>query len=123
MEVKTIEQRQAAIKSMSHVVALPSGSPERWKATLKHFIMQRPDAKLEITAITQYCKEQRTSLDKFGRTKNSRKTMATPSFLLPLLRQTDPEYFMSVKSSDLVGIKHLTIMKKAFPEFFIPEVI
>ena len=123
MEVKTKEQRQTAIKSMRHVLALPSGSPERWRAALKHFLLQRPEAKGEIDAVKAYCKEQRASMDKFGRTKNSRKVMATPSFLLPLLRQTDPEYFLSVKSSDLVGIKHLTIMKKAFPEFFLPEVI
>lgn len=116
-------QRQAAIKSMEKVLALPSGSPERWRAAFKHFLAQRPEAIDEANFVAKEVYERRKLVDKFASTKHGRYLMSTPSFLLDVIRSTDPEYFIGKSAKELTRPSHLRLMKKAFPEFFVPEVI
>lgn len=115
--------RDAAIKSMRKVLSLPSGSPERWKAAYRHFLKQKPEAKVEAAQCTQWCAMKRKSVNKFASGNGMRQLMATPSFLLPLLAQLDPDYFNNIKVDELSSAVHAAKMKKAFRQFFIPEVI
>lgn len=120
---KQIEKRQAAIKSMAYVLSLPSGSPERWRATFDHFLRQRPDAAVEAHFVAEHVRENRKLMDKFASTKHGRHTMSTPSFLIDMLKSTDPEYFIGKGPKELSGARHLGKLKKAFPFYFYPEVI
>lgn len=115
--------REAVIASMKRVISLESGSPERWRAAYRHFLKQRPEAAYEANFVAKKVQERKVMINKFGSTKYGRMTMATPSFLLGVLKNTDPEYFIPMKPMDLISTKHLTKMQRAFPEFFVPEVI
>lgn len=124
--IKTLnqkEKRDADIKSMSKVLALPSGSPERWNAAYKHFLQQRPEAKEIDIWIRKQVKARRVEVNKYASSKYGRQTMMAPAFLRSVLRNTDPEYFINIKSNELVEPKHLEKMKRAFPQFFLPEII
>ena len=123
LEANKANHRALAIKSMEKVLAIPSGTPQRWRAAFNHFLAQRPEAKDEAIAVAKSVAERRHDIDKFASTKNGRMAYSTPQWLLPVLRNTDPQYFESHSSKDFAGVKHLTLMKKAFPEFFYAEVI
>lgn len=109
-----------AMASMANVLKIPSGSPDRWRAAYIHFLKQRPEAQVEAMAVTNHNNEIKLTLDKLGRTKHGRYVMSSPSFLLPVLRNTDPDYFIGADDNKLSGAEHLKRMKKAFPEFFLP---
>lgn len=120
---KNQEKRAATIKSMEGVLALPSGTPERWRAGFTHFLRQRPEAKPEADFIAAEVRERRKQMDKFASTKNGRMAYSTPSWLLLMLRSIDPDYFLAKTGKDLSGARHLKLMQRAFPEYFYPEVI
>lgn len=126
-EIKQINRmkknRELAIESAKKVFALPSGTPERWQAGIKHFLRQRPDALPEYHAIARQVKLRKQEVDKFSSTKHARIVMSKPSWFDLVLKQTDPDYFLGHSPKYFVGAKHLRLMKKAFPEFFLPEVI
>lgn len=116
-------KREVNIKSMAKVLSLPSGSSDRWRAAYEHFLKQRPEAKEVDTAIRKQVKDRRVFVNKFASSKYSRQTMMTPAFLMSVLRNTDPEYFINIKNEELVSNAHLMKMKRAFPQFFLPEII
>lgn len=122
-ELKKKAKRDAAIASMKHVLSFPSGTSERWRAAYEHFLRQRPEARYEANYVASAVKERRTMIDKFGSTKHGRLTMSSPTWLLNVLRNTDPEYFIGKTAKQLSAAPHLRKMKKAFPEFFVPEII
>lgn len=121
--MQQVQNRQAAISSMKRVLSIPSGTAERWRAGYEQFLLQRPAARYEARYIADYVAERRKLMDKFASTKYSRMTMSAPAFLSMVLKLTDPEYFMSASPRQFVSAQHLRKMKKAFPEFFLPEVI
>lgn len=116
-------KRDEAIKSMQKVASLPSGSPERWRQAFIHFIHQRPDAEPEAMFIASEVAKRRRNMDQFASTKHGRAVMSSPSFLMTVLKTTDPEYFINATAVDLVSERHLRKMKKAFPEYFYAETI
>lgn len=117
------EKRKDAIKSMEKVVSFASGTPKRWRAAYEHFLRQRPDAKADAIEIADYVQKRRQKMDKFASTKNGRMVQSTPPWLLRVLQNTDPEYFGSRNAKDFSEVRHLKLMKQAFPEFFYAEVI
>lgn len=117
------ERRAIAVNSMGKVLSHPTGTPERWRAAYNHFLLQRPEAKPEADYIAAGVRERRKDMDKYASTKNGRMAYSTPEWLLLVLKNTDPEYFGSRTPKDFMGVKHLTLMKKAFPEYFYAEVI
>lgn len=121
--MKLRKNRERAVESMKVVLQHPSGTPERWRAAYNHFLRQRPDAALEANQIAKYNVERRKGTDKFGSMKIGRFTMSSPAWLFDMLRATDPEYWLNMPQQDVTKPRHLRKLKKAFPEFFIPEVI
>lgn len=122
LEIERKKQaKEAAMKSMAEVLKLPSGSSERWRAAYLHFLKQRPEAQEQAVAITKYNNEVRLKMDRLGRTKHSRRILSSPQFLLPVLQATDPDYFIRGNDKRLGSTEHIKKMKKAFPEFFLPE--
>lgn len=120
---KELERQQLAIKSMEAVLAIESGTPERWRAAFNHFLKQRPDAEQDALEVARAVQEKKKRINKFASTKNGRLTTGFPQWLMGLLRQTDPNYFQNKSSKDFASAKHLRLMQKAFPEYFYPEVI
>ncbi|MGV9002397.1 MAG: hypothetical protein ACOH18_05595 [Candidatus Saccharimonadaceae bacterium] len=118
-----LERRKLAIKSMEHVLSIPSGTPERWRAAFNHFLKQRPDAAENAIEIATAVQKRKQRINKFASTKNGRLTTGFPEWLMGLLRQTDPDYFSNKTSKGFASAKHLRLMQKAFPEYFYPEVI
>lgn len=116
-------KRETAIKSMRKIVALPSGSPQRWREAFIHFLYQRPEAEPEARFIASEVAKRRKMMNKFASTKHGRAVMSQPSYLMSVLRATDPEYFNNITAMELSGERHLRKMKKAFPEYFYAEVI
>lgn len=116
-------KRDTAIKSMRKIVSLPSGSPERWRETFIHFLYQRPEARPEADFIASEVAKRRKMMDKYASSKHGRAVMSQPSFLMGILRATDPEYFTNITAVELAGERHLRKMKKAFPQYFYAEVI
>lgn len=121
--MKLRRNRERAIESMKQVLKHPSGTPQRWRAAYNHFLRQRPDAAVQARQIAEFNKERRLGTDKFGSMKIGRFTMSSPAWLLDMLRQTDPEYFLNLSHAEVLKVRHLRKLKAAFPEFFIPEVI
>lgn len=117
------QNRQDTIKSMEKVLSIPSGTPKRWRAAYDHFLRQRPDAKADAEEIAAYVKKRRQEMDKFASTKNGRMVQSTPPWLLRVLQNTDPEYFLSRSAKEFAETRHLRLLKQAFPEFFYAEVI
>lgn len=117
------QTRKDTIKSMEKVLAIPSGTPKRWRAAYDHFLRQRPDAKADAEQIAEYVQERRQKMDKFASTKNGRMVQSTPPWLIRVLQNTDPEYFGGRNAKDFSEAKHLRLLKRAFPEFFYAEVI
>lgn len=122
-ETERQTRRDAAIRSMRQVVALPSGSPERWRAAFIHFVRQRPEAEAEAALIASEVAKRRKLMNEYASSKHGRAIMAKPSYLDAVLKSTDPEYFINLNAMDLIAERHLRRLKKAFPEFFYAEVI
>lgn len=122
-ETERLAKRDASIKSMKRVVSHPSGSPERWRAAFVHFIKQRPEAEAEAIVIASEVAKRRKLMDQYASSKHGRAIMAQPSWLMPVLKSVDPEYFINANAMDLVSEKHLRRLKKAFPEFTYMETI
>ena len=74
-------------------------------------------------AQTAPAKKRKKLMDEYASSKHGRAVMAQPSWLMPLLKTVDPEYFINATAMDLVSEKHLRRMKKAFPELTYPETI
>lgn len=108
---------------MRKVVSLPSGSPERWRAAFIHFVKQRPEAEAEAAVIASEVAKRRKLMDEFASSKHGRAIMAQPSYLMDVLKSTDPEYFINANAMDLISERHLRRIKKAFPEFCYMETI
>lgn len=117
-ETERLTTRDAAIRSMKQVLKHASGTPERWRAAFIHFMHQRPDAQAEAAYIASEVVKRRRMMDDYASSAHGRAVMSQPSFLMQVLRATDPEYFINATAMDLVSETHLRKMKKAFPEFF-----
>lgn len=120
-ESAKLTTRDAAIRSMKQVLRHASGTPERWRAAFIHFMHQRPDAQAEAAYIASEVRKRKLLMNDFASSEHGRAVMSQPSFLMQVLKATDPEYFINATAMDLVSEAHLRKMKKAFPEYFYAE--
>lgn len=130
IELKKKQHRDDMVRIAKDTVFVhPSGSPERWRAAFLHLMNQRPEARAVSRQVAEMAAEKRNLFigNKYAVTESKdgaiRATMTLPPFLMDCLKLADPEYFIGKSHRQLSSGTHLKLMRKAFPEFFIPEVI